>query len=108
MSTEGYTFMIAVPLKIYLDLQNTFDKGEIFAYSGKKDGTNRKLERRDGLIYSVDDGRQVVPLEYILAANDNIKPSNKFAECIGKEGRIDWAYDQHGKFIGIKKKMAVY
>lgn len=103
MSLEGFAYMIAVPLSVYINLQNTFDKGEKYAYSGKKDGTNRKLERRDGLIYSVEDGRQVMPLEYLMAAT-GAKPMNKFAEYVQKEGNISWAYDEQGKFIGIKRK----
>jgi hypothetical protein len=56
-------YCVAVPPNVYDTLMNQFDKGEKFAYSGKKDGSNRRLTRRDGQIYVAEpgDNRLVIP-----------------------------------------------
>ena len=97
--------MLAVPNDVYKTLNKTFDTGAKFAYCGKKDGTNRKLIRIDGDIFSEEDGRIVKPIEEILKLKDpECLPVTTFGRYMAENGKIEWAYDDKGNYLGVRAK----
>jgi hypothetical protein len=104
---EMHSF-ITVPLLIFVELHRKFNTGQEYAYSGKKDGTDRKLKREsNGGIFSTEDGREVLPFECLMArAQGNggkATPLSKFGQMLAKtEGNPQWVYDENRNLIGIK------
>jgi|SRR5581483_287431 len=68
------TPLLSVSLEIYNRLHERFDRGEENVYSGKKDGTNRRLIRlNNGAIHEVEGSRrEVLPLEPLIEMCKNI------------------------------------
>ena len=56
--------MVAVSDDVYASLHCRFDAGERSVYTGRKDGTNRQVFRRDGEIYDIDE-KLVIPLSKV-------------------------------------------
>ena len=58
---------VSVSNAVFYHLHDMFDRGHKFAFSGKDDGTNRKLQRgADGVIFDVDSGAIVASRSFLL------------------------------------------
>lgn len=76
--------MISVRRPVFLELHHRFDRGETNVCSGKKDGTNRPLMRRDdGVIIAVEDGREVGDFETSMAIQEKILGARCFPSGSG-------------------------
>lgn len=93
-------YCVGVPPNVYNELMAQFDRGAKFAYSGKKDGTNRKLIRRDGRIYVDEpgDNRLVISLDSV----PNAVPVSAYGQHIKQTGGLGYVYDDQGNLIGAR------
>ena len=99
-------FVVGVSPDVYNYLMKQFDSGAQFAYSGKKDGTNRKLTRKDGKIYVAEPGddRLVIAVPYANSAvMANMIPLSAHGENAKQTGGVNWVYDNKGNLIGTRK-----
>jgi hypothetical protein len=81
--------MVGVPHDVYVELQARFDRGETDVFTGKKDGSNRRVKRGDdGKIYVDEacDTRQVIDMS-VLPVNGAIPLSSYGRKSLAKAKR---------------------
>ncbi|CAH6419239.1 Hypothetical protein HVR_LOCUS438 [uncultured virus] len=101
---EQLKYAIAVSDLVYNSLMKRFDEGEQAVYTGRPDGTNRRVYRTNGIIHS-DDGREVISLSKVqsLSLSGEIEALNPYAKfCLDHQHhKTKWIYKNH-KSHGIK------
>jgi len=95
--------IVGVSNILFHELHATFDRGDSFAFSGKDDGTNRRLQRgTDSFIRDVDTGAIIVRREQVAMGVSNIGlKSDQSVLSQSQRWKFEsWTYDDAGKPTG--------
>ena len=107
--------LIVTSRETWLDLHRRFDRGDTSVFTGKKDGTNRKVMRRnDGAIIAVACGREVADEETLFAIRQSDPTSSSMkavggsrlgvvkeaALAGGRDASLQWRHDTNGEYLG--------
>lgn len=92
--------------EVYTKLHIRFDRGEKNVFTGRKDGTNRKVIRKeDGKIYSCEDGREIRPLSLMNSIDSEVKSlmATKYGQFSLKHNihKQKWLYNNNNILTGI-------
>lgn len=101
--------MVSLPLNLYISFHERFNKGELFVYSGRKDGTNRKIGRNaKGILKDMNSGDSVWPFELFMYISPNSRSLSEFGKKQEKVYRatgnsnFTYLYDDNKDLIGIR------
>lgn len=101
--------MVSIPLDLYISFHQRFNNGELFVYSGRKDGTNRKIGRNNkGVLKDVNMGDSVWPFELFMYISPDGQCLSEFGEKHQKiyksTGKSDFTYlyNDNKDLIGVR------
>ena len=95
-------YAVAVSAKIFKSLHQRFDAGEAEVYTGRKDGTNRRIFRKPDGSLCTETGDMVMELTEEMRQNS--QPLSRHGQLLKQHGHPRAVYDKSHQLVGYRFK----